>query len=728
MPDAKRRRLALRKLFSIFTFEVSLFLLFKLVEDYEKGWFADPSTGEAIILVGLFVIAINLGWISFNFKIKHPSYNFLETVLYQKFNFLFTSLLLIIICLSALVFLSSRIGVPVPLRILLKHKDLLAFFLLLCTQLLIEILISRFSIVKKVFTIFTAFANRHALLIIFIVLVGIKILLLIPIVRGLLVLRDTYLYWVMAKQILYGSLDVAQFHHYPPLFSIILSPVLQFGLRDSLRNMTIFNVVLSSTAIFPLYLIAREFLTKKFSLLFVLVCASFPFHIVYPAILFSENLYYPLFFWTVYFALSYPKSYKQTWLWDALLGLSLAAMWLTRYMTWPLIPIFILVWWLKNKDNAYNLQFKPYREKNLRLLMILALIFILNGIWIISGMMNGVDFKAMLGFPPGIAGNPDRLSPSRLLLWVGISAAYLSLILSPVMNIFVQYFISWKKIKWNGQLARWFLLVIGICGMLLAEATRHAWRAPYNYPDPTKFVGRYVLYISAFAWLSAIILLREKIKINKWILFGSGGFSALATYIGYQLFYDQNWILKDFILNFRFVDVFSISYLRCIYLCVIGILIFVSAILIAKQSYTSTSVFLLCGLLCLNIVVWPSYLKTLMFFETNARHLDEMLSNINTSHVSQDEIPTMFVPKGGNFYEEELEVRGYDPNQFIIEQMTKNPMRKYNCMTRLMIQYPNETRIAVIDQSTDCKLPSSNVISLYSYNQKEYQLVEISSK
>ncbi len=200
-------------------------------------------------------------------------------------------------------------------------------------------------------------------------------------------------------------------------------------------------------------------------------------------------------------------------------------------------------------------------------------------------MMNGVDIKLMLGFPPGDGGNPDRLSLSRLLLWVGISAAYLSLILAPVMNIFVQYFISWKKIKWNGQLVRWFLLVIGICGMLLVEATRHAWRAPYNFPDPTKFVGRYVLYISALAWLTAIILLREKIKIDKWILFGAGGFSALATYISYQLFYNQNWILKNFILNYRFVDVFTISYLRWIYLCVIGILIIVSSILIAKQSY-----------------------------------------------------------------------------------------------------------------------------------------------
>jgi hypothetical protein len=716
----------LAQLFFLLALEVSLFFLNNLRVDLESGWFAQPSRGEASILAGLLTLAITFGWLAWNAESIKSYPNWINKILHpncSNFKPLFL-LGILIFGLSIILCLPSRTDFPPILRLVLKHKDLIGLFLVIGIEILAVIMAKRFPIVKMVLMKIGSFVYRYALLLIFGLLVCIKLAFLVPISRGLLVLNDTYLYWMMAKQILEGSLDVSQYNHYPPLFSIVISPILQFGLRDSLRNLTIFNVLISSTAIFPLYLIAREFLDKKISLLLTLACAAFPFHIVYPAILFSENFYYPLFFWGFYFTVSYPKRNKLTWLWDVLLGVSLAAMWLTRYMTWPLIPVFLMVWWLKNKNNINDLQFRPNREKILRLVVILTIIIALNGIWILAGMLNGVELKSMLGFPPGTGGSPDRLSFHRLLFWIGVTTAYLCLILAPVLHVFINAIISWKKIKWTGQLVRWFLIVAGISGMLLVEVTRHAWRAVYNFPDPTKYVGRYVLYISALVWLTAIILIKEKLSITKRVLYATGIFSGISTYLCYQLFYNQNWMLKDFILNYRFVDVFSISFLQWIYIVVIIAIIIVSSLIMYKNT-NSASAFLISGILCLNLVVWPGYIKTLVFYETNARHLDEMLDHIVFTNEQSTDQYTLYVPKGGNFYDEELEVRGYDPNIFIIEEKTKEPLRKYNCKARLMLQYSNGRRIVVIDQSINCNLPDHTELSTYVYNEKEYQLIEL---
>ncbi len=255
--------------FSFLTLEVSLFLLNNLRADYELGWFSQPSWGEAIKLAGILALALIFGWLACNGEKSLPLSKIIEKIFHPDPKY-FTSLyflLILIFGLSIIYFLPPRDDFPTVLRMILKHKDLAGLVLILSIEILAVNASARFSTMNTTFLKIGSFIYRHALLIIFCLLIFIKLILLVPVTRGLLVLRDTYVYWLMAKQILYGSLDVAQFHHYPPFFSIILSPVLQFGLRDSLRNMTIFNVVISSTAIFPLYLIAREFLTKKFSLI-----------------------------------------------------------------------------------------------------------------------------------------------------------------------------------------------------------------------------------------------------------------------------------------------------------------------------------------------------------------------------------------------------------------------------------------------------------------------------
>ena len=186
-------------------------------------------------------------------------------------------------------------------------------------------------------------------------------------------LGDGYDYWVMANQIFHGVLNVALNHKYPPLNPIVLSPIFLFGVRNFLLHAAIFKFDHFIHSNISALLVGKTILDKKFSLLFVLTCAVYPFHIVYPVILYSENLYTPLFFWAVYFSFSNPGNKRNVWLWDVLFAISLAALWLTRYMTMPLIPVFMLIWWMKPEHGNIGIDFKLSMENSKGWLLLLAL-------------------------------------------------------------------------------------------------------------------------------------------------------------------------------------------------------------------------------------------------------------------------------------------------------------------------------------------------------------------
>ncbi len=215
------------------------------------------------------------------------------------------------------------------------------------------------------------FINKNAIWLIFTVIVFVKIFLLYPISRGLLNLNDAFDYWKMANQIFHGSLDIAQNHKYPPLYPIILSPVFLFGPLKSLQHISIINAIISSTTVFPLYLLTRKYLQRSVSLIFVILCVTFPFHIVYPGIPYSENLYYPLFYWVLYFGISNSKSLKLAKVWDALFAITLTALWLTRYMTLTLIPIFLVIWYLKPESGNFDYVMHFTKTKITKLILIM---------------------------------------------------------------------------------------------------------------------------------------------------------------------------------------------------------------------------------------------------------------------------------------------------------------------------------------------------------------------
>jgi hypothetical protein len=403
----------------------------------------------------------------------------------------------------------------------------------------------------------------------------------------------------------------------------------------------------------------------------------------------------------------------------------MAAMWLTRYMTLPLIPIFLLVWWIKPDQENVMIQIRPTRGKLIRLSVIAAVIVIAYALWFIPGISSGVGIRSMLGFDASGGGNTERLTLPLLGFWTGVSAGYLALILAPVLNILLISILSWKQMKWDGITMRWVIAVTTITAMLFVEVTRHAWQAVYNFPEPDKYVGRYVLYISALVWLTAIILLKNKINISRWKIFACGLLSAAIIFTGYQLFFNPTWIITQSIINIRFIDVYSITFLQWVYLLVIAGLIIGSSLLISKGKSRISAILLCGGILCMNLVVWPGYIETMKLYETPARHLDALLANLPLKAGINNSKTILYVPPGSNIYEKEMEVRGQDPLNYQTKQMLNDPLRSYNCKTRLMAKYADGQSVAVIDQSINCSLPEEFVKSTYMYNGKEYFVISI---
>jgi hypothetical protein len=82
--------------------------------------------------------------------------------------------------------------------------------------------------------------------------------------------------------------------HYPPLYYLLFVWTIPFDYY-AYDLIKILNIVLSSSLIFPVYLIARKFLGKKECIWIVIISSLLPFHLVFPQRIQSENLYFPLF-------------------------------------------------------------------------------------------------------------------------------------------------------------------------------------------------------------------------------------------------------------------------------------------------------------------------------------------------------------------------------------------------------------------------------------------------
>jgi len=308
--------------------------------------------------------------------------------------------------------------------------------------------------------------------------------------------------------------------HYPPLYPLLLIPAIPFGIHvyDLIK---ILNVLLSSSIIFPIYLIARQFLDAKKSLWMIIIACLLPFHIVFPMRIQSENLYYPLFCWALFLVPANPKDERFSLHWDILSGVCLGLLYLTRYITLAALPAFLLGWWLKQIP-AGKAKSAQISGKVIRFILLVFAICLTYSPWLFAGLRQGYTFKMLLGFLiTSSVENTAQLNLGNLTQWILIYACYLILMAAPVLHLLILFCHQVLTTKTGAQVRNWFILAAALLVTYSAAVVRHSWRANYNAELPTKIMGRYFIFLTPLFLISAAMAAGqfEMHKKPKWPAF-----------------------------------------------------------------------------------------------------------------------------------------------------------------------------------------------------------------
>jgi hypothetical protein len=326
---------------------------------------------------------------------------------------------------------------------------------------------------------------------------------------------DEMEYFSLASYLNQGNIFLAvDAVHYPPLYPAFLVPTIPFGIY-TYDLIKIANVLLSSSIVFPVYLIARQYMDARKSIWVVMAACLLPFHLVFPRRIQSENLYFPLFYWCVYMVLNTPKKRRFQIRWDILAGMCLGMLYLTRYITLATLPAFLLGWLL---TSIHSKQANDTQKNHLvlRLGAFIACASLVYAPWVLSGLENGHTFKDMLGlFITASVENPGQLTFNNLIIWVLVYAAYLLLMAAPVLPFLM---LSVRQL-FSGNMSKktkdWLIFCVTMSGFYCAAVVRHSWRANYNAEMPMKIMGRYLIFLTPLFLITAFAAMADHQKNNK---------------------------------------------------------------------------------------------------------------------------------------------------------------------------------------------------------------------
>ena len=541
--------MALYFIFSaIESFFVGIFLLSIGSEDANQ-LLLNSSPSRLLTSAFLFLIAIALLFLAVVSIRRHYQKDaFLSNLLTTRKSLLLLSIIaLLISALSAYILTRNQHFGGDLRQVIQQLKPVFAWALALSSQALFFILLwfSTFFVLHKEKK--TIYEVKHELLPVF------AIFILAAVVKWLTVTAgafgptgrgDEMTYYDMIDSFHRGFFSVSQTHHYPPLYALTLLPALTFG-QYTYAIIKFINVLVSTSIVFPTYLISRSFMNQKRSLIPALIACLIPYHMVIPMRMVSENLYFPIFLWVNFMVLKKPVEESDSLFWDILTGIWLGLLYLTRYISLMIIPMFMIAWWLKPFEASDRI-FKPSWKKMLRLLMIGLIAVVVFSPWIIGGLLEDVPVKLTLGFGITERTNPEQLTLKNLLTWILLYGLYIVMLAAPTLPIVFKSIASLFSKDWREKYGRFALQIFILLGGFITASTRHSWRAFYNDLVPSRIMGRYVLYLLvpfislAFIGLDALQQNQTNKNSKKDTLLVSGAF--LLVVLAYFTIVDKSVI------------------------------------------------------------------------------------------------------------------------------------------------------------------------------------------
>ena len=266
---------------------------------------------------------------------------------------------------------------------------------------------------------------------------------------------------------------------YPPGYPAFLASIRFLTLSDSISNIKIANVMVSTLVIFPIYGITRQFCKSSTALIAAIVSGVVPASFFFTASLMSENLFIFLYFSLIYCAVHRPK-YESV---NAIMfGIMIACNFLTKYIFLISAPfifgIYIFSWWSRN-----NFQISSW-QKLRSLIKIAAYIFlgvlIIEFIWLIYAFESKINFLYAFGFQSGLSGSAldGKKSIPLFLLYIGLHFGALIVAILPILFP-ILIFIFNKNISKSKEFKIYAYFILANIIFLWLFTAHYIWVAAY---------------------------------------------------------------------------------------------------------------------------------------------------------------------------------------------------------------------------------------------------------
>ncbi len=341
------------------------------------------------------------------------------------------------------------------------------------------------------------------LIIVFIILVFLKVIISL-FVSSPTIFADEYYYMKMARSFNYDgnfNIDGEVSDLYPPLYPIIISISYLFkNPETTYLVIKIINAILSSLIIIPIWLLGKEFLDKRKALIVSLIIGIMPpFFALSPYIL-SENLFFTLFLFSIYFLY---KSFTENKIkFDILAGIFIGLTYLTRVIAMILFPLVIIIL-------IYHLIKKRDFSQIKRKLILLLVSLITISPWLIRNVLTfGFSIQGMLGYSLEVSSVKSNFSLPFILYWILL---YLSYLILASGILFFSYSIFIKKIK-NENLNLLFIITFVSTILLIIISSIHSGSYPFKYYQwlTGRPFGRYIEEIIPLIILLGFIAINNK--------------------------------------------------------------------------------------------------------------------------------------------------------------------------------------------------------------------------
>ncbi len=348
------------------------------------------------------------------------------------------------------------------------------------------------------------------LLIITLILIVIKVLFSL-LVSTPTIYSDEFIYIKNAQSFFQNmeiSLNGLKTAIYPPLYSILLSLSFIFqNVNIAYILMKIINTILSTLIIIPTYLLTKEFLDKKKSLIVAGIIGILPMIMVFTPFIMSENLFYTLYLTSIYFI--YKTLTKKENKYSILAGISIGLTYLTKFAGISLVAIVILIL-------IYKIYKKEYSYIKFAIIMGLVSLVVISP-WIIR---NGLTFGFTLS---GLLGQYANEAPSQassiysIIIWFFIDLGYL-ILASGIIPIFFILSNLKKNLKDKKIRILAILTLISVL-VILAGSAQHGKSAIKENTDiqdlSGRIIGRYLDTTIPILIIFSLILFYKNKDNNK---------------------------------------------------------------------------------------------------------------------------------------------------------------------------------------------------------------------